>query len=487
MWARASARAARSAPGAAHPDAARRTRAAPRAGWRAPGHGCRRERRRSPPLRSGADRSEALSGGELLPHAQRLIDVDGDDARYARLGHRHADELLGHLHRDLVVADEEELGLRGHALDEVAEATGVRVVQRRVHLVEQAERRRVELEQGEYERNGGEGFLAARQEMDARVPFARRVGHHLHAGVEDLLAGHDELRFAAPEERGEERPEMAVDALEGLAQELARLPVDAPDGVFESRHRLLEVGGLGVEEALALLARGELLERGEVHRAQLGDRRVDARDLALERRGSRGILRGLLEHRLVRVRLAQLAVELLEAELRRLLLQPQLTHALAKGIDARFDLQPRLFQLAQRAGRGFDRVARFAQRLLTGDARLHRRVERCAHRRNRIVGELLVEPRDLGFAALDLAVDELHRAVDLGDLGAAFAFAEERVLRLALGLLHGAALLGEGGLGLYMRRARRFQAAFRVGDLAAYLILLLARRGEGTAALLHLG
>jgi hypothetical protein len=33
-----------------------------------------------------------------------------------------------------------------------------------------------------------------------------------------------------------------------------------------------------------------------------------------------------------------LAVELLEAELRRLLLQPQLAHALAKRIDARFDL-----------------------------------------------------------------------------------------------------------------------------------------------------
>src|SRR5688572_12144091 len=338
MWARASARAARSAPGAAHPDAARRTRAAPRAGWRAPGHGCRRERRRSPPLRSGADRSEALSGGELLPHAQRLIDVDGDDARYARLGHRHADELLGHLHRDLVVADEEELGLRGHALDEVAEATGVRVVQRRVHLVEQAERRRVQLEQREYERNGGEGFLAARQEMDARVPLARRVGHDLHAGVEDLLAGHDELRLAAAEERGEERAKVAIDAFESLAQELACLAIDAPDGVLQRLHRLLEVARLRVEVAFALPARRQLLERREVHRAELGDRRVDARDLALERRGTRRVRGGLLEHRFVRVRLAQLAVELLEAELRRLLLQPQLAHALAQRIDARFDL-----------------------------------------------------------------------------------------------------------------------------------------------------
>src|SRR5215218_8120462 len=110
-------------------------------------------------------KSVMKSGGELLPDAQRLVDVDGDDARYARLGHGHPDQLLGHFHRDLVMADEQELRLRRHALDQLAETRGVRVVERCVYLVEQAEGRGVELEHGEHQRNGGERLLAAGQEM----------------------------------------------------------------------------------------------------------------------------------------------------------------------------------------------------------------------------------------------------------------------------------------------------------------------------------
>src|SRR6185369_2511733 len=114
----------------------------------------------------------------------------------------------------------------------------------------------------------------------------------------------------------EERAEMAVHAVEGLAQQLAGLAVDAPDGVLQRLHRLLEVGGLRIEKALALAARVQLLERREVHRAQLGDRGVDARDLALQARGPRRVLGRRREHPFVGARLAELAVELLEAELR---------------------------------------------------------------------------------------------------------------------------------------------------------------------------
>src|SRR6185295_14934077 len=156
------------------------------------------------------------------------------------------------------------------------------VVERRVDLVEQAERRRVELEQRAHQRDRGERLLAARKEMDARVSLARRVRHHLYPGIEDLFAGHEELRLAAAEEHGEQRAEMAVHAVEGLAQQLAGLAVDAPDGVLQRLHRLLEVGGLRVEVPLALAARVELLERRQVNRAELGDRGVDARDLALQ-------------------------------------------------------------------------------------------------------------------------------------------------------------------------------------------------------------
>src|SRR6185436_18593228 len=117
--------------------------------------------------------------------------------------------------------------------------------------------------------------------------------------------------------------------------------------------------------------------------------------------------------------------------------------------DPRLDLEAALLQLAQGAGCRLHGVARLAKRALAGHARLDRGVELLAQRRDRIVGELQVEPADLSVAALDLLVDELDRAVDLRDLGAALALAEYRVVRLALGLLHLAALLCERGLRLH--------------------------------------
>src|SRR5438876_8976814 len=170
-------------------------------------------------------RSVMNSGGELLPDAQRFVDVDRHHARDAGFRHGDPDQLLGELHRDLVVADEEELGLRRHASHQLAEPYGVRVVERRIDLVQQAEGRGIELEEREHQRDGREGLLPAREQMDAGIALARRLRHDLYAGIEDLLAGHDELRFAAAEKGREERAEMAVYAVERLAQELARLAV----------------------------------------------------------------------------------------------------------------------------------------------------------------------------------------------------------------------------------------------------------------------
>src|SRR3954454_16475674 len=115
--------------------------------------------------------------------------------------------------------------------------------------------------------------------------------HHLHAGVEDFLAGHDELRLAAAEQRRKQHAEMLVHRLERLAQQLARLAIDLADRILEGGYRLLEVRGLRVEKALALLAGRQLLERRQIHRAELVDRLGEPRDLALKRRSARRLLR----------------------------------------------------------------------------------------------------------------------------------------------------------------------------------------------------
>src|SRR5690606_38121758 len=120
-----------------------------------------------------------------------------------------------------------------------AVALGIGVVERRVDLVEQAERRRIELEQREHERDRRQRLLAARQQVDRRVALAGRLREHLDAGVEDLVAGKDQARLAAAEELGEQLAEVTVDRVVGLLQQLARLAIDLADRVLDRVDRLL--------------------------------------------------------------------------------------------------------------------------------------------------------------------------------------------------------------------------------------------------------
>jgi hypothetical protein len=128
----------------------------------------------------------------------------------------------------------------------------------------------------------GQRLLAARQQVDGRVLLARRLGHHLHAGVQDLVAGHDQLGRAAAEQAGEHAAEALVDLVEGAHQQVAGLQVDLVDRVFQRGDGVGQVGGLGVQEGLALARGGQLVQRGQVDGAQAGDLAVDAVDLALQ-------------------------------------------------------------------------------------------------------------------------------------------------------------------------------------------------------------
>jgi hypothetical protein len=79
-------------------------------------------------------------------------------------------------------------------------ALGVGVVQRRVHLVKQAKRRRVELKDGKHQSNRGKGFFAAREQVDGLVFLARRLGDHLNTRIQNFVAGHHQLRGATAEQ-----------------------------------------------------------------------------------------------------------------------------------------------------------------------------------------------------------------------------------------------------------------------------------------------
>src|SRR6187399_2712723 len=66
--------------------------------------------RPSPPpsASGGGERLRAAGRRSCVGHGHGGLHVHRHDARNALFLHGHADQLLGHLHRDLVVADEEE-------------------------------------------------------------------------------------------------------------------------------------------------------------------------------------------------------------------------------------------------------------------------------------------------------------------------------------------------------------------------------------------
>ena len=123
----------------------------------------RRASRRAYPA---AARDAAIARGERLG----LVEPKADDPADRVVADGHAVERVGRLDRAAVVGDDDELGLVGEAAQRVGEAADVRLVERRVDLVEDAERDRPDLEHREQQGDRGQGPLAARQHRQRLRP-----------------------------------------------------------------------------------------------------------------------------------------------------------------------------------------------------------------------------------------------------------------------------------------------------------------------------
>src|SRR5450759_964080 len=184
-----------------------------------------------------------------------LVEPDADELRHSRLFLRDAGEGLRGLHRPLIVRDEDELRLLGQLHEERREAVDVRLVERGVDFVEDAERRRLVLEDRDEERDGRERLLAAREEADRLVPLARGLRHDLETRVERIALVQQMHRGrAAVEEALEHLAEVEVHGGERLLKALRRREVDRLDRLENLGERRLEVGLLSRQllEPLAL-------------------------------------------------------------------------------------------------------------------------------------------------------------------------------------------------------------------------------------------
>src|SRR5882724_1553107 len=202
----------------------------------------------------------------------RVGQLDGNEAGEPWLLHGDAVENVGGLHGLAVVSDDDELGLRAELAQHADEAVDVRVVERSIHLVEDAEGTGAIVEDREEQGQPGESTLPARHERDGLKPLAPRLSHELDPQLERIVLPflrrhHAELRPAAFEEPLENSREVAVDLLERLLEALLGGACHATKRAVEVLHRLDEIVVLAAEKFEPLLELAVLVVCHEVDRA----------------------------------------------------------------------------------------------------------------------------------------------------------------------------------------------------------------------------
>ena len=138
--------------------------------------------------------------GDGLARGQ-VCEAERDDAADRVVADRDAVERVGGLDRAAVVGDDDELDVLGERAQRRAEAPDVRLVERRVDLVEHAERHGPDLEHREQQRDRGQGALATGEHRQRLALLARRSRRDLHAGRREVVRlGQRELGLAPAEQ-----------------------------------------------------------------------------------------------------------------------------------------------------------------------------------------------------------------------------------------------------------------------------------------------
>src|SRR5262249_53590227 len=115
------------------------------------------------------------------------VQLDRDQLGDAWLFHGDAVKAIGDFHCLAIVRDQDELRVLLHATQHLDESTDIRVVERGIDLVEQAERAWLVLEQAEHQRDGRERLLPTRQQLHALQAFARRLRDDLDAAFKRVV------------------------------------------------------------------------------------------------------------------------------------------------------------------------------------------------------------------------------------------------------------------------------------------------------------
>jgi hypothetical protein len=163
--------------------------------------------------------------------------------------HRDPVQDIRQLHRPLVVRDEEVLVPARHLADQGVETVDVGVVQRCVDLVQKAEGRRLDEEDGEDEADGGERLLPAGEAAERERLLAGQLYEDPDPRLEEVFLVHQAKLGPPPlEQTGKHLGELRVDLHERLGEPLPGRPVDPLDRLREVLEGFLEILFLGGQE-----------------------------------------------------------------------------------------------------------------------------------------------------------------------------------------------------------------------------------------------
>jgi len=174
------------------------------------------------------------------------------------------------------MSDDDELHVAGHVSNQLGKPHHVGIIERRVHLIEHANRARVEVEDGEYQRYRCHRLFAARQQMHAGVTFAGWSRHERDARIEQILPSQFKIGVSSAEYFRKQFPQTSVDRLECFLETLPGFPVDLPDSSEKRLESLFQVFVLLIQIDFALRLRFELVDRGQIDRPEPADPPVGA-------------------------------------------------------------------------------------------------------------------------------------------------------------------------------------------------------------------
>src|ERR1700722_18502367 len=213
---------------------------------------------------SAARRVAAESSGNR--HLRLRRELCGNDRADSGFFGRYAVQTIRTLHRLLIVRDDEHLRLSGKIAHHLAETLDVRIVEGGVHLVEQIERSRLDLENPKNQSRSGHGALAARERGQRHLLLARRLYRDLNTGLRKVGG----LRLPHFGLTARKKPsihcrERGGDTLEGSIELRLTLTFDLLDRLEQRRARLREILELHAQEPLAVRDVIALGLRVEVH------------------------------------------------------------------------------------------------------------------------------------------------------------------------------------------------------------------------------